>query len=46
MPRPALHKNVAKRIFDVEGFEIRIKDTKGNELKPADTGLPPENDTK
>jgi len=39
MPRPALYKNVAQRIFDVEGFEIRIKDAKGDELKPADTLL-------
>lgn len=37
MPRPALYKNVAQRIFDVEGFEIRIKDAKGDELKPTDT---------
>jgi len=37
MPRPALYKNVAQRIFDVERFEIRIKDKKGDELKPADT---------
>lgn len=37
MSRPALYRNVAKRIFDIEGFEVRIKDEKGNELNPDDT---------
>ena len=30
MPRPPLKKNVEKRIYEVEGFEVNIKDSKGN----------------
>jgi len=30
-------RNVEKRIFDMEGFEVRIKDVNGRRLRPTDS---------